>query len=84
MAKNSARQIRLAFLLHAWNSTLDYGENVLREAEQTEKLFNVRKLGMRYTVTLYAAISRNFINLLSYSAHSLTYLFNQLLISLLA
>ena len=41
MARNSARQIRLAFLLHAWNATLDYSENVLREAEQTDKLFNV-------------------------------------------
>ena len=41
LASNSARQIRLAFLLHAWNATLDYSENVLREAEQTDKLFNV-------------------------------------------
>lgn len=41
LARNSARQIRLAFLLHAWNATLDYSENVLREAEQTDKLFNV-------------------------------------------
>lgn len=40
LAKNSARQIRLAFLLHAWNSTLDYSENVLKEAVQVEKLFN--------------------------------------------
>lgn len=41
MERNSARQIRFAFLLHAWNATLDYSENVLREAEQTDKLFNV-------------------------------------------
>ncbi|KAL9955644.1 hypothetical protein ACROYT_G036997 [Oculina patagonica] len=40
LERNSARQIRLAFLLHAWNATLDYSENVLREAEQTDKLFN--------------------------------------------
>lgn len=40
LERNSARQIRFAFLLHAWNSTLDYSENVLREAEQTDKLFN--------------------------------------------
>lgn len=39
LKKNSSRQIRLAFLLHAWNSTLDYGVNVIREAEQTEKMF---------------------------------------------
>ena len=42
LKRNSARQIRFAFLLHAWNATLDYSENVLREAEQTDKLFNVR------------------------------------------
>ena len=41
LKRNSARQIRFAFLLHAWNATLDYSENVLREAEQTDKLFNV-------------------------------------------
>ncbi|XP_046850191.1 cysteine--tRNA ligase, cytoplasmic-like [Xenia sp. Carnegie-2017] len=40
LAKNSARQIRLAFLLHSWHSTLDYSENVLKEAVQVEKLFN--------------------------------------------
>ncbi|KAJ7387868.1 hypothetical protein OS493_001216 [Desmophyllum pertusum] len=40
LVRNSARQIRFAFLLHAWNATLDYSENVLREAEQTDKLFN--------------------------------------------
>ena len=43
LERNSARQIRFAFLLHAWNATLDYSENVLREAEQTDKLFNVRQ-----------------------------------------
>ncbi|KAJ7388098.1 hypothetical protein OS493_039823 [Desmophyllum pertusum] len=41
LVRNSARQIRFAFLLHAWNATLDYSENVLREAEQTDKLFNI-------------------------------------------
>ncbi|XP_015769615.1 PREDICTED: cysteine--tRNA ligase, cytoplasmic-like [Acropora digitifera] len=40
LKRNSSRQIRFAFLLHAWNATLDYSENVLREAEQTDKLFN--------------------------------------------
>jgi len=41
LKKNTSRQIRLAFLLHAWNSTLDYSTNVLREAEQIEKMFGV-------------------------------------------
>jgi len=40
LQKNTCRQIRFAFLLHAWNSTLDLSVNVLKEAEQTEKLFN--------------------------------------------
>lgn len=40
LKKNSSRQIRFAFLLHAWQSTLDYSTNVLKEAEQSEKLFN--------------------------------------------
>eukprot|EP00795_Rhopilema_esculentum_P011490 gene11490-21706_t len=40
LKRNTCRQIRLAFLLHSWNSTLDYSGNVLKEAEQTEKLFN--------------------------------------------
>lgn len=44
LKKNSSRQIRLAFLLHAWHSTLDYSTNVLKEAEQTEKLFNVSRI----------------------------------------
>ncbi|XP_047134203.1 cysteine--tRNA ligase, cytoplasmic isoform X3 [Hydra vulgaris] len=39
LKKNTSRQIRLAFLLHAWNATLDYSSNVLKEAEQIEKLF---------------------------------------------
>lgn len=40
LKRNTSRQIRLAFLLHAWNATLDYSTNVLKEAEQTEKMFN--------------------------------------------
>ena len=37
----TACQLRLAFLLHSWNSTLDYSVNTMKEAEQAEKLFNV-------------------------------------------
>ncbi|XP_062513505.1 cysteine--tRNA ligase, cytoplasmic-like [Corticium candelabrum] len=36
----TACQLRLAFLLHSWNSTLDYSVNTMKEAEQAEKLFN--------------------------------------------
>ena len=37
----SSRQLRLAFLLHAWNATLDYSEQTMREALHWEKMFNV-------------------------------------------
>jgi len=39
LKRNSSRQIRFAFLQHTWNTTLDYSTNVLKEAEQAEKLF---------------------------------------------
>ena len=59
MKRNSARQIRFAFLLHAWNATLDYSENVLREAEQTDKLFNVRLNFCRYSLGTAQKIPSN-------------------------
>ena len=37
LTRNSARQIRFAFLLHAWDKTLDYSENTMAEAVQYEK-----------------------------------------------
>ena len=37
----SARQLRLAFLQHAWNVTLDYSEQTMTEAFHIEKIFNV-------------------------------------------
>jgi len=37
LKKNSARQIRLSFLLHAWDKTLDYSDNTLADAVQYEK-----------------------------------------------
>ena len=37
----SSRQLRLAFLLHAWNATLDYSEQTMKEAVYWEKMFNV-------------------------------------------
>ena len=43
LEKYSSRQLRLAFLLHAWNATLDYSEQTMREALHWEKAFNVRK-----------------------------------------
>lgn len=41
LKKNSARQLRLAFLLHSWKDTLDYSPNTMEMAVQYEKLLNV-------------------------------------------
>ena len=41
LSRYSARQLRLAFLLHAWHTTLDYSEATMAEALQTEKALNV-------------------------------------------
>nr|CAB3227681.1 cysteine--tRNA ligase, cytoplasmic-like [Phallusia mammillata] len=40
LQKNSARQLRFAFLLHSWKDTLDYSENTMHDAVQYEKLMN--------------------------------------------
>ena len=41
LKRHSASQLRLAFLLHQWNATLDYSENTMLEAVQFEKTLNV-------------------------------------------
>ena len=43
LTQHSARQLRLAFLMHAWNATLDYGQNTMAEAKQLEKTFQVSR-----------------------------------------
>ncbi|XP_050312975.1 cysteine--tRNA ligase, cytoplasmic isoform X2 [Anthonomus grandis grandis] len=40
LSKYTARQLRFAFLLHAWRDTLDYSRNTMECALQYEKLFN--------------------------------------------
>ena len=40
LKRNSARQIRLAFLLHAWDKTLDYSDNTMADAVQFERNAN--------------------------------------------
>lgn len=44
LKKHSARQLRLAFLLHSWKDTLDYSDNTLNMAIQYEKFLNVCKI----------------------------------------
>lgn len=41
LKKYSARQLRLAFLLHSWKDTLDYSDNTMHMAIQYEKFLNV-------------------------------------------
>jgi cysteinyl-tRNA synthetase len=39
LENNSARQIRLLFLMHKYNAPMDYGDNTMSHAVVTEKLF---------------------------------------------
>lgn len=38
---STARQLRLAFLMHSWKDTLDYSCNTMESAIQYEKFMNV-------------------------------------------
>ncbi|XP_046486105.1 cysteine--tRNA ligase, cytoplasmic [Neodiprion pinetum] len=40
LKKYTARQLRLAFLLHSWKDTLDYSDNTMEMAIQYEKFLN--------------------------------------------
>lgn len=40
LKRHTARQLRFGFLLHGWKETLDYSENTMEMAIQTEKQFN--------------------------------------------
>ncbi|XP_036390678.1 cysteine--tRNA ligase, cytoplasmic-like [Megalops cyprinoides] len=40
LAKHSARQLRLAFLMHSWKDTLDYSNNTMESAIQYERFMN--------------------------------------------
>lgn len=42
LQKQSATQLRLAFLLHSWKDTLDYSDNTMEMAVQFEKFLNVK------------------------------------------
>ena len=41
LKQNTARQLRLAFLLHAWKDTLDYSPSTMEVATSFEKTVNV-------------------------------------------
>lgn len=40
LQKQSATQLRLAFLLHSWKDTLDYSDNTMDMAIQYERMLN--------------------------------------------
>ncbi|XP_047023337.1 cysteine--tRNA ligase, cytoplasmic [Helicoverpa zea] len=40
LRRHTARQLRIGFLMHGWKETLDYSDNTMDMAIQTEKLFN--------------------------------------------
>ncbi|KAM9329561.1 LOW QUALITY PROTEIN: cysteine--tRNA ligase, cytoplasmic-like [Gastrophryne carolinensis] len=40
LQRNTARQLRLAFLMHSWKDTLDYSPNTMESAVQYEKFLN--------------------------------------------
>uniref|UniRef100_F6UF61 Cysteine--tRNA ligase, cytoplasmic n=1 Tax=Monodelphis domestica TaxID=13616 RepID=F6UF61_MONDO len=40
LKKHSARQLRLAFLMHSWKDTLDYSSNTMESAIQYERFMN--------------------------------------------
>ncbi|XP_070577152.1 cysteine--tRNA ligase, cytoplasmic-like [Ptychodera flava] len=40
LRKNTARQLRFAFLLHSWKDTLDYSDNTMEAAVHVEKTLN--------------------------------------------
>uniref|UniRef100_A0A673TX55 Cysteine--tRNA ligase, cytoplasmic n=1 Tax=Suricata suricatta TaxID=37032 RepID=A0A673TX55_SURSU len=40
LKRHSARQLRLAFLMHSWRDTLDYSSNTMESALQYEKFMN--------------------------------------------
>lgn len=50
LRKNTARQLRLAFLLHQWKDTLDYSDNTMEIAMQYEKIFNEFFLSVKDTL----------------------------------
>ncbi|KAK2579821.1 hypothetical protein KPH14_007507 [Odynerus spinipes] len=55
LKKHSARQLRLAFLLHSWKDTLDYSENTMNMAIQYEKFLNEFFLNVRCRIRSLAS-----------------------------
>ncbi|XP_077177658.1 cysteine--tRNA ligase, cytoplasmic isoform X1 [Paroedura picta] len=50
LKKHTARQLRLAFLMHSWKDTLDYSSNTMESAIQYEKFMNEFFLNVKDTL----------------------------------
>jgi cysteinyl-tRNA synthetase len=50
LKQHTSRQLRLLFLLHSWNDTLDYGENSMEGALKFEKLLQVWFLDVQFVI----------------------------------
>ncbi|XP_043269194.1 cysteine--tRNA ligase, cytoplasmic [Venturia canescens] len=72
LKKHTARQLRLAFLLHSWKDTLDYSDNTMDMAVQYEKFLNefflnvkcrIRSLGSGTTLQTFSKWTKDEMNL---------------------
>ncbi|KAF3424794.1 hypothetical protein E2986_01068 [Frieseomelitta varia] len=72
LKKHSARQLRLAFLLHSWKDTLDYSDDTMHMAIQYEKFLNefflnvkckIRSLGSETNINIFAKWTKSEVEL---------------------
>nr|XP_061811082.1 cysteine--tRNA ligase, cytoplasmic-like isoform X1 [Nerophis lumbriciformis] len=60
LAKNTARQLRLAFLMHSWKDTLDYSPNTMELVVQYEKFLNEFFMNVKDILRAPTDITRQF------------------------
>ncbi|KAG9352426.1 hypothetical protein JZ751_020840 [Albula glossodonta] len=60
LSKHSARQLRLAFLMHSWKDTLDYSSNTMESAIQYERFLNEFFLNVKDILRASADITGQF------------------------
>ncbi|XP_020826413.1 cysteine--tRNA ligase, cytoplasmic isoform X1 [Phascolarctos cinereus] len=60
LKKHSARQLRLAFLMHSWKDTLDYSSNTMESAIQYERFMNEFFLNVKDVLRAPADVTGQF------------------------
>ncbi|XP_043827345.1 cysteine--tRNA ligase, cytoplasmic isoform X2 [Dromiciops gliroides] len=60
LTKHSARQLRLAFLMHSWKDTLDYSSNTMESAIQYERFMNEFFLNVKDVLRAPADVTGQF------------------------